>query len=202
MKIGFLILYIILISFGFSNCNTNKNDFFIEPKIAKTVPAIFKNAKDSGFNLHEDTVFYNHIFFTGYQYSLYENGDTAFLKSFFNGVEEGIQKKWYPGKQLEEERFYINGKKEGVHQGWWPNNQKRFCFTLYCNEYNGEFKEWMPNGLLIKFFHYQNGFEVGSQRLWWSDGTVRANYVIKNGRKYGLLGLKTCNNPYDSITKK
>lgn len=186
----------------FTKCNTQKDEITTELKIAKTVPAIFYTVTDSNFSYHEDTVFYKHAFYTGYQFALYENGDTLLLKSFFNGVEEGFQRKWYPGKKLEEERFYINGKKEGIHQGWWSNGQKRFYFSAYNNEYNGEFKEWMPNSLLVKFFHYKNGYEEGSQRLWWADGTVRANYVIKNGRKYGLLGWKTCINPYDTISKK
>jgi antitoxin component YwqK of YwqJK toxin-antitoxin module len=194
--------YLIFLGIQISNCNNQENNNTVNLRIAKTVPAIYQNVQDSNFSMHEDTLFYKHVLYTGFQFSLLDKGDTAFLKSFFNGVEEGNQKRWYPNKQLEEERFYINGKKEGIHQGWWPNHQKRFYFTAYNDEYNGEFKEWTQNGILIKFFHYQNGYEIGSQKLWWANGDVRANYVIKNGRKYGLLGLKNCNNPYDSLTKK
>ena len=174
----------------------------MKPRIAKTVPLVYVNASDSGFSMHQDTVYYHHTLFTGYRYGQYENGDTAFIQSYFNGVEEGTQKQWYSNKQLEEKRFYINGRKEGVHRGWWPNGKPKFYFTVYNNDYTGEFREWMPSGLLIKCFHYEKGYEKGSQRLWWSDGTVRANYVIKNGKKYGLLGYKICENPYDSVIKK
>jgi antitoxin component YwqK of YwqJK toxin-antitoxin module len=54
----------------------------------------------------------------------------------------------------------------------------------------------------IKDFNYKKGYENGSQRMWWSDGKIRANYVIKNGKKYGLLGYKICVNPYDSVNAK
>ena len=197
-------LFLILPAFFYS-CGEKKQDIKIsvpEPKIAKTVPAVYKSEVDKDFSKHQDTVFYSNQFFTGYRFSLYANGDTALLQSYFNGVEEGTQKKWYPNKQLAEERFYINGKKEGFHKAWWPDGKEKYIFETSNDKYQGEFKSWYPSGILEKFFHYKNGQEEGSQRLWWDNGSVRANYVIKEGKKYGLIGLKTCINPYDSITKK
>jgi len=181
---------------------SSKKEIVKEIKIVKTVPANYINDKDSNFSKHQDTVYYGQRFFTGYQFSLYPGGDTAFVHSYFNGVEEGWQKKWYANKQLAEQRFYINGKKEGVQEGWWPDGKQKFLFETKDDEYSGEFKEWYASGLLGKQFHYINGQEEGSERLWWDNGTVRANYVIRNGKKYGLIGLKTCVNPYDSINKK
>ncbi len=190
--------------FLFSMCNEcgNKKQPVAEISIAKIVPVNYRSVNDSDFTKHQDTLYYHGSYFTGYQFSLYENGDTAFINSYFNGVQEGTQKKWYANKQLTEERFYINGKKEGIHRGWWPDGKNKFIFEALNNEYNGEFKEWYSSGLLGKQFHYNNGQEEGSQRLWWDNGTVRANYVIRKGKKYGLIGLVTCSHPYDSILKK
>lgn len=185
-----------------ASCGTKNKVAFKEPKIAKTVPANYINETDTGFTNHQDTVYFNDVFFTGYRYALYATGDTAYLQSYFNGVEEGIQQKWYPNKQSEEKRFYINGKKEGIHRGWWPDGKQKFYFELYNNEYNGEFKEWYSSGLLGKDFHYANGQEEGSEKLWWENGSIRANYVIRDGKKYGFIGFKTCANPYDSVIKK
>lgn len=196
----------LLISIGFLfsivSCNTKKKVFYVEPRISKTVPLKFINASDSRFNNQKDTVYFDNIFFTGFRYTLYQTGDTALLQSYFNGVEEGEQRKWYPNNQLAERRFYINGKKQGIHRGWWPDGKQKFYFEVYDDEYNGVFKEWYPSGIVSKEFHYVKGQEEGSEKLWWDNGTVRANYVIKNGKKYGLLGLKTCINPYDSVIKK
>jgi len=200
-KAGFLIL---LPAFFYSCANKTQQVKSVMPeiKIAKTVPPVYRPASDNHFSNHQDTVYYNDQYFTGYRFTLYPGGDTAILQSYFNGVEEGTQKKWYPNKQLQEERFYINGKKEGLHRGWWPDGKDKFSFTAYNDKNEGEFKEWYASGLLQKFFHYTNGQEEGSQRLWWDNGSVRANYVIRDGKKYGLIGLKTCINPYDSVTKK
>ena len=199
-----LFLYIFL--FSLASCDTKKEDVFVtakkELKVAKKVPPDYFKITDKLFNNHQDTVYYGDHFFTGYRYSLYANNDTAVLQSYFNGVEEGFQRKWYLGKQLAEERFYINGKKECTHRTWWPDGKQKMFFEAYNNEYDGEFKEWFSSGLLGKCFHYVNGQEEGSERLWWDNGSVRANYVIRNGKKYGLLGLKTCINPNDSVFKK
>ena len=195
---------LIFLGFLFSivSCSTKKKVFDVEPRISKTVPLNLFNYSDDRFSNHQDTVYFGNIFFTGYRYFLYSNGDTALLQSYFNGVEEGMQQKWYPNKQLAEKRFYINGKKEGIQQGWWPDGKQKYYFEVYDNDYNGVFKEWYPSGILGKEFHYVKGQEEGSERLWWDNGTVRANYVIRNGKKYGLLGLKTCINPSDSFKKK
>jgi antitoxin component YwqK of YwqJK toxin-antitoxin module len=47
--------------------------------------------------------------------------------------------------------------------------------------------------------NYEAGIEVGQQRQWYDDGSVRSNYVMKNGRRFGLLGTKNCINVKDSL---
>ena len=187
----------------FCSCDISKESGLPtqELRLAKTLPGVYKNATDPLFNIQKDTVYYDGKYYTGYQYATFTNADTAALHGYFNGVQEGIQRKWHSKGLPSEERFYINGKKEGIQKGWWINGKPKFYFSAYNNEYNGEFKEWYETGLLAKQFHYVNGQEEGSQRLWWDNQTVRANYVIKNGKKYGLIGLKICVNPYDSIAK-
>ena len=86
--------------------------------------------------------------------------------------------------------------------GWWPAGNMKFSDTAVDDKFEGEVKEWNSAGLLYKDFHYKNGNEEGSERLWWDNGTVRANYVIRNGKKYGMIGVMLCANPNDSINKK
>ena len=74
------------------SCDRGKGVAFKEPRIAKTVPVIYINADNNGFVKHEDTIYYQGMYFTGYRFSLYPGGDTAFIAGYFNGVEEGIQK--------------------------------------------------------------------------------------------------------------
>jgi antitoxin component YwqK of YwqJK toxin-antitoxin module len=190
--------FLILILIFFSSCK-NEDKKIIDLKQSKKVPFVYKDASNYAFETHQDTLYFNNKKFSGIEYSLYNQGDTAFSKPFLNGLEEGITKKWYPNKKLAEERLYIDGKKEGVHKGWWENGNKKFEFTVSNNEYTNEFKEWNSNGFLIKHFHYKNGQEQGSQKLFYENGKIKANYVILNGKRYGLLGTKNCKNVSDSI---
>lgn len=69
-------------------------------------------------------------------------------------------------------------------------------------ELQGIANEWYRNGQPYKAFHYKMGYENGSQKMWWENGIIRANYVVKQGRRYGLIGLKLCMTPQDSIDFK
>lgn len=171
-------------------------------RIPKTVPSIYTLASDSGFHFNQDTLYWKTKKYSGKQYFLYPNKDTAFVKSYLNGMLEGEQKQWYPNGVLAEKRLYISNKKEGEHQGWWDNEKPRYRYQFYNDDYHGEVLEWYYTGQFFKKFHYENGHEEGSERLWYENGTVRANYVIKKGKKYGLIGIKLCKNPYEKVTEK
>ena len=57
------------------------------------------------------------------------------------------------------------------------------------------------NGNLFHLAHYKNGQEEGVQKLWYENGKIRANYIILNGKRFGLLGTKNCLNVKDSLDK-
>lgn len=171
-------------------------------KIVHQIPSIYIHENDPSLYWNQDTLLFHQKFFSGKLFSVYENGDTALIACFWNGLQEAEVKKWYPNQQISEYRSYLAGKKEGVQKAWWPNGNPKFEFIASEDAYEGVLKEWNEKGFLIKLFHYSKGQELGSQRLWWDDSTVRANYEIRNGKKYGLIGIKLCSNPYDSVNKK
>ena len=192
-----------------SACDSNSkvsqnNKLEIKPQniVAASVPTVFKPSADKGFTLNQDTIFFNNSKYSGFVYTLYNEKDTMQLAGFLNGLEEGVQKKWYPNKQIASVRMYHAGKKIGKHLGFWENGQPQFEFYFEDGEHHGIAKEWYQNGQPYRTFHYEHGYEQGSQKMWWENGIIRANYVIKNGRRYGLIGLKLCMNPNDSIFKK
>lgn len=100
--------------------------------------------------------------------------------------------KWYDNGQLMERRYYENGKKVGVHLGWWPNGNKRFEYHYSMDMYDGPVKEWYEDGQLYRSFNYKDGQEFGAQQMWKPDGRISANYEVRDGRKYGLTGVKNC----------
>ena len=57
---------------------------------------------------------------------------------------------------------------------------------------HGRSREWLADGTLYREMNYEHGHEAGLQQLWYDDGSVRAAYIVKNGRRYGLMGAKGC----------
>ena len=65
----------------------------------------------------------------------------------------------------------------------------------YTNDvFDGTLKEWSFNGILTRGNQYVDGQEKGKQQLWYDNGKLRANYVVKEGRIYGLAGTMNCFN--------
>ncbi len=186
----------VLLLLLFLSISCNKEAKKETTRTPKQTPSIYKDATNIGFHFNQDTLFFNAKKYSGKQYLLTQNRDTVFVKSFLNGMLEGVQRLWYDNKVLAEERLYIANKKEGVHKGWYDNKKPRYIYHFFNDEFHGEVLEWYNTGQLFKKFHYQNGHEEGSERLWYENGSIRANYVIKKGKKYGLIGIKLCKNPY------
>ena len=193
------IIFSLIATVFFISCNQSPEE--APKRQAQKTPSIYKVASDVGFNFKQDTLYFKTEKYSGKQYELYPSKDTAFVKSYLDGMLEGVQKLWYDNNVLAEERLYISNKKEGVHQNWWENGKPRYKYHFYNDEFHGEVLEWYKTGQLFKKFHYTNGHEEGSERLWYEDGSVRANYVIKKGKKYGLIGIKLCKNPYEKSIK-
>lgn len=166
----------------------------------KKIPDTYIEVSAPSLEKIQDVIYFNGKKFDGFVYQMYNPKDTAFIKSYLNGIEEGVHKSWYANTQLSEERFYHLGKKEGTHRAWWEDGKIQTIYQISNDEYSGIFKEWNREGHLIKFFHYKNGQEEGSQKLYYDNGSIRSNYIIISGRRYGLLGTKNCKNVKNNIT--
>ena len=59
-------------------------------------------------------------------------------------------------------------------------------------EFHGIVKEWYKSGQIFRDFNYFAGKELGRQRMWKYDGTIKANYEVVNRDRFGLIGLKKC----------
>lgn len=153
------------------------------------------------FHTINDRTFLGKKFFTGYNYSLFPSGDTAEISGFSEGREHGILFKFYPDRQLREKREFTHGKKAGSYSAWWDNGRKMLLYRFENDEYEGTCQEWNKSGRLIREMNYRRGHEEGPQKLFYDNGKIRANYIVLNGRRYGLLGTKNCVNVSDSVFK-
>jgi antitoxin component YwqK of YwqJK toxin-antitoxin module len=185
-------IFILLISLFWVQCTTS------EPKTEKMlkIPAHLVSNKNG-------LMYYENKLFSGTAYNLFPNQkDTLEIFSYLEGKEHGIWKKFYTNRQLREKREFREGKKVGSLFRWWENGTMQMHYVFEDNEYQGTCKEWNQAGLLVKEMNYQKGHEEGSQKWWYDNGKIKSNYIITNGRRFGLLGTKNCINVTDSIFKK
>ncbi len=140
--------------------------------------------------------------FNGTLFTLFpKTTDTAEISNYYNGKEDGEWKKYYPFKKIREKRYFKDGSKTGEYLVWWENGNKQLQYFFEADEYEGVCKEWSETGFLNKIMTYKKGHEDGHQQWWYDNGKIKANYVIIDGRRYGLLGTKNCVNVSDSIFK-
>jgi antitoxin component YwqK of YwqJK toxin-antitoxin module len=148
-------------------------------------------------------LYFNGTLYNGTVYNLFPGRlDTAAIMNFSKGREDGVWKKMYASNQLQEVREFKEGSKAGEFLAWWPNGNKKLQYQFKDGEYEGTCYEWNENGQLIKEANYKAGHEDGLQRIFYDNGKIHSNFVVINGRRYGLLGTKNCVNVSDSIFNK
>ncbi len=158
------------------------------------------NAANTVTSWQNGTLMYQGKAYSGTLYTLYPGTtDTAELAAFTAGKEHGTWKKFYPGGRLMERREFSHGQKTGLMQEWWPNGKPKLAYRFEAGEYQGTCREWAADGRLVREMNYEKGHEEGAQKLYYADGRIKSNYIIRNGRRYGLLGTKNCINVADSI---
>ena len=60
------------------------------------IPNRISYTTNTQFNFHQDTLYLSTQKYNGYLIDTFKTGDTATFVGYFNGLEQGIAKKWYP----------------------------------------------------------------------------------------------------------
>lgn len=179
--IGLLLVIILLVS-----CQTNKEQLV-------AIPNTELLANDKDFDWQQDILFYKGKPYTGFTIEKFPNQKQSAKNGYLNGKLEGKQQKWFENGAKMELRFYTNNHKNGTQAGWYNDGQKRFEYFIENDIPIKTHREWHANGQLFTRFSFNNeGQPEGSQQMWFPTGQIKANYVIKNGRRFGFLGAKGC----------
>lgn len=150
------------------------------------------SVSDTGLHQHGPVLYYGNTPFNGTLFQCNAAGDTLLLDPYTDGLQNGLQTLFYPSGKIRESRLYVQGKREGIHRGWYADGMRRFAYQYHNDVFDGVFCEWYDNGNLYRQMHFVRGQEDGSEQIFEDDGTVYANYVVRNGRRYGLTGTKHC----------
>jgi antitoxin component YwqK of YwqJK toxin-antitoxin module len=155
--------------------------------------ALVVDKLSTDFTLVNGVLYYQNNPFEGLLVSTYTDGSFKMKLQYVEGRKDGYEKQWHPNGELSQSRWYSQGIKVNNHLGWWQDGTPKFEYHFNIKgEYEGSRKEWYQNGQLVRDFNYTSGKEIGSQRMWTDSGKIRANYEVRNGERFGLIGLKKC----------
>ena len=184
-KITLLILF-------YSLCACKKKTREIEPTDFK-IPDSLVVLADTNLSERQGILYYTQKPFSGFVIENYSSEQLAFKNGYLNGKLEGKQEKWYSDGSKMEIRFYHANQKIGKHTGWWENKKIKFEYFIENDIPIKMHREWYPNGQLYSLSTYNiKGQPEGTQQMWFGTGQIKANYVIKDGRRFGFLGAKGC----------
>lgn len=156
-----------------------------------TIPALIVKVGDSLLHFNNGFWLYNNQPFSGTLLQYHPNSTISNQQTFFNGKEQGWGVTFYSDGAIESKRYYTKGEKDSVHYGWWYNGNKRFEYHFKQGTYHGDFKEWYETGEPFKHIIYDNGTERKGL-AWRRNGKLYLNYVMQNGRRYGLINSDLC----------
>ncbi len=178
-----IVVFFFGIFFYLFGCNTPVERSSV--RLKNTNPSLFLK---NGIQL------YHGLPFTGILTGVNPLGETTVVVPYLSGRKEGEVLKTYANGAPAAQRFYKKGHKVGTHTAWWKNGRLKFKYQFNnTGAYHGAVKSWYSNGQPYQSFRYSNGKEIGAQKMWEENGKIRANYVVKNGDRFGLIGLKKCN---------
>src|SRR5438477_1588205 len=103
-----------------------------------------------------------------------------------------IRRTWYDNGVQRDERRYEHGLEDGKHLGWWENGKPRLESTYSEGKREGRMIEWDASGKIFHLGHYRDGKEQGRQMMWNPDRSIRANYIVRDNRRYGFMGAVGC----------
>lgn len=158
---------------------------------APIAEATIVNSADPSVHFKNGYWYFRNELFTGTITEHFKDNTIHHRTAYVNGKENGWKNTFYPGGLLSEKRYYTNGEKDKVHTGWWQNGNKRFEYHFANGIYHGDHKEWYQNGQLLKHIHYTNGMDDWGKG-WRESGKPYMNYVMKDGRRYGIVNSNLC----------
>ncbi|HVZ24683.1 MAG TPA: hypothetical protein VG842_01425, partial [Sediminibacterium sp.] len=161
------------------------------PPVHTASREIAVEATDTGLSLVNGLYWYHGAPLDGKRILRYADGRIRAVEHYAAGREEGPWQGWYPDGHLAYRRYFHAGEKDREACGWWPNGQLQYVYHYRMGIYEGAFQEWYQSGHPLKSIIYLHG-QAQSGKGWRDNGKPYMNFVIRDGRIYGLMNANLC----------
>jgi hypothetical protein len=131
-----------------------------------------------------------------------DQAGVATLTPLQRGRVHGLVISRFANGQRRGEGAFVHGQAQGVHRAWWPSGQLQSEQSFKADKPDGALRTWYASGRPYQEHHYVQGQEEGPQRVWFEDQRLRANYVVRDGRRYGSIGAMTCDGGQPNRARK
>ena len=121
----------------------------------------------------------------------YPDGHVYRVTNYVDGLRDGVQKEYALNNTLHTLSRYSAGKKHGFQEGWYAEGPKRFEANYREGLLEGLQTEWHLNGKIFRQIFFEAGNEV-SRKILFPTAEVYSNYVVREGRRFGLDGGALC----------
>lgn len=108
------------------------------------------------------------------------------------GFVTGIVRSTSPQGTLRREGRFENSMPMGLHRTWWPDGTMQSESHYLGGIPEGMSRTWYASGSAYEEHRYKLGQEFGAQKVWFEDRRLKANYEVRNGRRYGNFGAIGC----------
>ena len=149
------------------------------------------SASDTALHFINGTLFCQSKPFNGELNESWPNNKPKSIQRITNGKQQGLSETFYSNGSKQSTRWYINGEKDSLHTGWWENGNKKYEYHFRNGNYNGMFTEWYQSGNMIQQLMYANGKELYGKG-WRDNGKLYMNFVMKEGRRWGMNNTNLC----------
>lgn len=186
IKKTYILIIIPIFSLVIFSCTQNKKGEGYPGKKYSTF------ISDTSLHLINGVLYYkDHQTFNGALKEAWPNGKIKSIQRFLNGKQQEWAETFYEDGTKESTRWYNNGEKDSIHTGWWWNGNKKYEYHFKNGDYNGMFTEWYESGKMIQQVIYEKGKELCGKG-WRENGKLYMNFVMKDGRRYGMNNSNLC----------
>ena len=119
---------------------------------------------------------------------MYPNGKVKFMRTYDKGILNGAARSYYQTGHLKTATTFVNGKVNGMTYGYYENGVLKAEIPMIKGKVNGYQKEFFDNKQLHSISQFKNDINVGSKKIYYSDGNLKAKlYFNENGKLEGTI---------------
>lgn len=196
-------LFIFIVCISFINCSENKKNII---SIKKEIVSLKKHDTVVNINslfYHKETSLWtlNSKKYSGYAVTKFENDSLKQKFGILNGRKQNEDITWFQNGKIRIKANYHKGKLHGKKQIWAQDSLYTLIaeYNYHLNKGHGKQTKWYSTGELFQVTNLQMGKEDGVQQAFRRNGTLYANYEVKNGRIFGMRRGNLCYSLEDEV---